>query len=65
MYCGGAIRTAGAFRCAGPSDGLCRSRRNDAAEIDPAIYAYQYDHGFVGEDAMGILSCNWLNQKGH
>ncbi|WP_115513936.1 MULTISPECIES: hypothetical protein [Xanthomonas] len=22
-------------------------------EIDPAIYAYHYDHGFVGEDAMG------------
>ncbi|MBB3826517.1 hypothetical protein [Xanthomonas arboricola] len=22
-------------------------------EIDPTIYAYHYDHGFVGEDAMG------------
>ncbi|MCL1551976.1 hypothetical protein [Xanthomonas nasturtii] len=22
-------------------------------EIDPAIYAYHYDHGFVGEDALG------------
>lgn len=22
-------------------------------DIDPAIYAYHYDHGFVGEDAMG------------
>ncbi|WP_225042749.1 hypothetical protein [Xanthomonas campestris] len=22
-------------------------------EIDPAIYAYHYDHGFTGEDAMG------------
>lgn len=22
-------------------------------DIDPAIYAYHYDHGFTGEDAMG------------
>ncbi|MCC4586064.1 hypothetical protein LL962_02845 [Xanthomonas sp. NCPPB 1067] len=44
---------AGAAMAQGIPPGYAGEGGMTLQEIDPAIYAYHYDHGFVGEDAMG------------
>ncbi|QHG88423.1 MULTISPECIES: hypothetical protein [Xanthomonas] len=49
----GLLAAAGVATAQGIPPGYAGQGGMTLHEIDPAIYAYHYDHGFVGEDAMG------------